>query len=62
MKPKIKINRLPRKRKKKTSDKLFLFTKEDELRILYAKVQAAEYMKSYGKGQQPRLLNRSRYF
>lgn len=41
--------------------RLFLFTRDDERQIFLAKVLAFRFMKKYGKGRQPQLINKENY-
>lgn len=40
----------------------FRFTETDERRMACAKIAARRYMKNYGKGRQPFMLNRDNYY
>lgn len=41
--------------------RLFLFTKDDEARIVLAKLGAAKFMAGYGKGSRPEPIDLSHY-
>lgn len=47
--------------KKKTSTRLFPFTEAEEASIKRAMWHAAKYMRTYGKGREPMLIDITKY-
>lgn len=47
---------------KDTSTRLFHFTEDEELKMALAIKEAVEFMKNYGKGIKPDVVNRRYYF